>query len=78
MDECPVCFGKHWVLKTPCKHLLCLQCLIKLRRDECPSCRKALYYLLPVEIQRVITMNNNDNKSEALNINNYNDFPELG
>lgn len=78
MEECPVCFGTHWVLKTPCKHLLCLKCLVKLRKDECPSCRKPLHYLLPTEIQRITTMNGPVTKSEGLNINNYNDFPELG
>lgn len=77
MEECPICFGTYWVVRTPCKHLLCLTCLIKLRKDECPTCRKKLYHLLPIEIQRIITMSNLNEKTGELNINNHQDFPEL-
>ena len=56
MSECPICFNSLWLLLTPCKHNICLQCLLKLRKDECPTCRGLFYNQLPIEIQRIMTV----------------------
>ncbi len=77
MDECQICFGEQWVVKTPCKHLLCLSCLLQIRKDMCPTCRRPLLTSLPPEIQRILPMNTQVVKSGILNINNREDFPSL-
>ena len=76
MDECQICFGEGWVVYTPCRHLLCLNCLVKLRKDECPTCRRPLLNSLPVEIQGILTMN--PKPAQGLNVNSHEDFPALG
>ena len=38
--ECCVCLEDLWVSQTPCKHLICIRCLIKLTKDECPICER--------------------------------------
>ena len=40
--ECCVCLEDKYVFTTPCKHLLCVNCLIKLKKLECPYCRSKL------------------------------------
>ena len=78
--ECPICFDNKWISKPPCGHFICLNCLIQLRKDECPSCRKPLWYSLPKEIQRIVTMRNNNHKNSNIrrfNINDYEEFPIL-
>ena len=77
MDECHICFGENWVVKTPCKHLLCLDCLIKLRQDMCPTCRRPLLNSLPIEIRMIANMNTTPTRSTGLNIHNRDDFPSL-
>ena len=77
MTECPVCFYKDWLVKTPCKHNICIQCLIKLRKDECPTCRRVLSGSLPIEFKRIMTIYEKELDSKELNINNYEDFPSL-
>ena len=77
MTECPICFNKDWVIRTPCKHHICIQCLIKLRKDECPTCRRVLSGSLPIEFKRIMTIYENELDSKELNINNYEDFPSL-
>ena len=76
MDECPVCFNSHWLTQTPCKHSICLNCLIQLRKDECPSCRQPLFYSLPLEIKRIVSMTKTP-YTGSLNINDYDQFPSL-
>ena len=81
--ECPVCFNSLWIINTPCNHNICIQCLIKLRKDECPTCRCKVYNQLPIEFQRIMTVykpneiNVTHNIEDVLNINNYEEFPDL-
>lgn len=76
-NECPVCFLDNWMMKTPCSHAICLDCLLKLRKDECPSCRKPLLYSLPREIKSIVTMYKPPKVSRILNINDRDEFPML-
>ena len=54
--ECCVCFENDWVSKTPCKHLICIKCLLKLKKDECPMCRRELFSKLPMSIKNLISI----------------------
>ena len=75
--ECPICFNSLWVVNTPCNHNICIKCLIKLRKDECPTCRRKLYNQLPLEFQRIMTIFKPIENENRLNINNYEEFPDL-
>jgi len=37
--ECCVCYNKSIMLITECNHYICLSCILKLKKDECPCCR---------------------------------------
>jgi hypothetical protein len=78
-SECPVCFGNQWLTQTPCRHTICLNCLLQLRKDECPSCRGNIWYSLPKTLQNIVTMpnRNRNHRSQSLNIHNHEDFPSL-
>ena len=41
IDECSVCFEIS-SNKTICNHLVCKECLLKLKKMECPLCRRVL------------------------------------
>ena len=72
-DECMVCLEKIWLTKTPCKHVICIDCLVKLQKDECPYCRGKLFAYLPKCLQEIAAMK----KRRGLNLNNLDDFPSL-
>ena len=69
--ECCICFNKDWLTLTPCKHTLCLACVFKLNRDECPICRSKILTKLPLSIQKFLKINN------SFNIFDNTDFPPL-
>ena len=73
--ECPICFGKEWITRTKCNHVICISCLIKLIKDECPYCRREIFKTLPPEIKGIVKMNVNTTKS--LNIFSHDQFPTL-
>ncbi len=76
MEECPICFGDTWITKSPCNHTICLSCLLKLEKDECPYCRKPIYYSFPPNIKNISKINP-FLAQNTLNINNYEEFPSL-
>ena len=51
--------------------------IIKLRKDECPTCRQVLSGTLPIEFKRIMTIYKPEIDKQNLNINNYEDFPTL-
>jgi len=73
--ECPICFGKHWITRTKCNHIICISCLLKLTKDECPYCRREIFKTLPPEIKGIVKMNLNTTK--RLNIFSHDQFPNL-
>jgi hypothetical protein len=75
MTECPICFLNDWVSKSPCGHLICLSCLIQLRKDECPSCRRPLNWSLPPIIKSIVKSSTKHNTH--LNIHSTDEFPPL-
>ena len=42
MSECCVCYSDNYVTKTECNHLICIGCLSKINKLECPLCRNKL------------------------------------
>lgn len=82
--SCFICFEStknEFTITTPCKHTLCLRCFLKLKKTECPMCRKDFINKLPIMLD-----NHFDNKKKIENVglqsyydlqDNY-DFPPLG
>ena len=54
--ECCVCYNKNTLLLTKCNHNICIHCLLKLYKKECPMCRKK-FDNLPIKINKIIEDN---------------------
>ena len=83
--ECPICLEKDkWITETPCNHKLCISCIIELKENRCPFCRKKkVFNSLPFFIKRVSKMFSNNtktfstNRESNINVDSYFDFPPL-
>ncbi len=63
MKKCKICFmRKYAIVKTSCKHRLCLNCIMNLTKPECPFCRKQLDQEIPQEIK----FKNHENEHEHM------------
>ena len=63
--ECCICYEKTGIYVTKCKHHICLECVLKLRKEECPYCRGNLIDL-PDKIKNIISSNNNSTEEPIL------------
>ena len=61
--DCCICYEKTNILITECNHYICLHCLLKLNKEECPYCRKK-FRKLPEKIRDIININNSKNKKD--------------
>ena len=81
MPECLVCFTTDWVANTPCNHYICIECIFKLKKDECPMCRRLLMYSISPEIRTYLQLYRNQQKSNnqqpAVDVNDIEEFPPL-
>ena len=82
--ECPICFENIWVTETGCKHKICIKCILELKDNICPFCRKKnIFNNLPIQIKRICKMFNKNTKkkyiktTKTVKIYNYFDFPPL-
>lgn len=66
--ECCICYESSGIYNTECSHNLCLDCLLELKKLECPICRNQLNKI-PVKIKKLIE-NNNEQYGLIININN--------
>ena len=66
--ECCICYESSGIYNTECSHNLCLDCLLELKKLECPICRNQLNKI-PVKIKKLIE-NNNEQYDLIININN--------
>ena len=57
-NECCICYESNniFIVKTDCKHNICMSCLMQLKKSECPMCRKGF----PVEMAKFLQKTNND------------------
>jgi hypothetical protein len=70
--ECCICFNEIWLTLTPCKHTICLDCLFKLKKDQCPICRSNILTILPDNIQKLLNIS-----TKKYNIYDQDEFPTL-
>ena len=58
MHTCKICcIETKTIVILSCKHQICLNCLIKLTKSECPFCNISLLNELPKEINNIINSN---------------------
>ena len=77
--ECCICYDKFkaYIIKTKCKHVMCLNCLVQIRKPECPMCRSNLENELPKKIVDIINNNNNRQNNRQNNNSGFNIFNSL-
>ena len=81
--SCPICFKEKkglFTIKTPCEHIFCLQCFLKLRDLKCPLCRNELKNGLPGFLVNYYQNKKNIESIHLRNIIDINDeheFPQL-
>ena len=82
--ECCICLENGLeitMVRFPCSHKMCLQCLCEIIKPECPMCRVNLQKNIPKRILNIILSNKKDKKNDNNNNNidvgsNY-QFPPL-
>jgi len=69
-DECCVCYaGKEtFIIKTTCNHYICMPCIYKLKKHECPMCRSNF----PEEIIKILPKLNTTHTSSDFGVFNGN------
>ena len=80
MTECCICFNSNYMTKTNCNHSICMNCLMDLRKIECPMCRKNLTGELPERLLKYLLIKNNpDDKEKPFHmvLNDLGHFPPL-
>lgn len=55
-NECCICYESNniFIVKTDCKHNICMLCLTQLKKSECPMCRKGF----PMEMAKFLQKTN--------------------
>lgn len=70
--ECCVCLESYYVCLTPCKHPICIGCLLKINKLHCPICRRILEHL-PINFKNKYNQIHNG----PIRINDVEEFPPL-
>jgi hypothetical protein len=82
--ECPICLEEmklKFQIKSPCRHIFCVDCFFSLKDFCCPLCRKELKNFMSIELQNIIQKNNKFEKPKSnsdINLHSFIDFPPLG
>lgn len=77
MKECMVCLDTEWLTETKCKHIICIECLFKLEKDECPMCRREIKETLPKSLQCYLYFAPKPIKKSTLDFTDLDEFPPL-
>ena len=67
--ECCICYNTKGIYTTYCNHKLCLNCVTKLVKLECPYCRGKLN--LPKDIENIISKNKVSNNDSNRSLNTH-------
>ena len=81
--DCCICYDKTiYACKTACGHLICVCCLYKMVKTECPICRASLEKDMPHDLKIKIKMNYRkiypDATTVGVDIRDWDQFPPLG
>ena len=80
MTECCICFNSSYMTKTNCNHSICVNCLMDLRKIECPMCRRNLTSELPERLLKYLLIKNKPNDKDKpfhMIMNDLGEFPPL-
>ena len=82
--ECCICLENGLnisMVRFPCSHKICLQCLCEIIKTECPMCRVDITKDIPKRILNIIDENRKDDKKSEngynLDIGSDYQFPPL-
>lgn len=73
-----ICLNNEWLTETKCKHDICIECLFKLSKDECPMCRREIKKTLPKSIWKYLEFTPEIPKKRSLDFTDSDEFPPLG
>lgn len=79
--ECSVCLSDERTVllcKTPCGHMICADCIILIKKYECPMCRQPFPAMEAVQKSRLLFNYKNSEKGAVLAIYDNDQFPTLG
>ena len=80
MVECCICYEKHYITKTNCRHCICVNCLMVLRSLKCPICRRDLSKELPKNLLNFLKSKNStkpEKRPMYLRLMDPEEFPPL-
>ena len=78
MKECMICLGDEWLTETKCSHIICIECLFKLEKDECPMCRREIKKTLPKSLWKFLEFTPEiKKKPRTLDFSDIDEFPPL-
>lgn len=78
--NCCICYTKNYTTQTSCKHTICIQCLMNLKKTTCPMCRKDLFDELPKNLQSYLKTKNCQRPREKplyMRMDDIEEFPPL-
>jgi hypothetical protein len=74
--QCIICYEDNWVTNTDCNHSICISCLFDIQKDECPYCRKQLFFNFPKHLRPLLNIHTYK-KSNILDVTDQSQFPSL-
>ena len=72
-----ICLDNEWLTKTKCNHIICIECLFKLEKDECPMCRREIKTTLPKSLWKFLEFTPEVKKPRTLDFSDVDEFPPL-
>ena len=76
--QCIICYDNKWIVNTECNHKICISCLFKIKKDECPYCRAKLFKNFPKKLKSLLNINNSDTYNNLImDITSEDQFPPL-
>ena len=72
-----ICLGDEWLTETKCNHIICIECLFKLEKDECPMCRREIKKTLPKSIWKYLRFTPEIPKKRTVDLTDSDEFPPL-
>ena len=72
-----ICLNNNWLTTTNCNHIICIECLFKLEKDECPMCRRVIKKTLPKSLWKYLKFTPEIPKKRIVDFTDSDEFPSL-
>lgn len=73
-----ICLDTEWLTETKCNHIICIECLFKLEKDECPMCRREIKKTLPKSLWVHLEFTPETKQPRTVDFSDLDEFPPLG